>query len=71
MGARSAAFSLIGDPLQVRREAFDHRDSDNLRKFVRVLCTDRRFDIRVSRGVRFHDDRGLLRSFEFALPVIE
>src|SRR6185295_10495037 len=65
----STARGLIDDPLNIRREPIDHRDSYDLRKFVGVLRADRRFHIVIAGLARLHDEWSLLRSFDFALPV--
>ena len=56
---------------EIRREAVDNRDSDDLRKFVGMLRPNRRLDLRVTRRLRLDGHRDLLRSFDFAAPVIE
>jgi hypothetical protein len=49
----------------------DYGDSEDFRKFVRMPRPDRRLDLGVAFGARFHRDRHFLRSFDLSAPVIE
>ena len=62
---------FVGNPLQIRRKAVDNGDSDDLGKFVGVLRSNRRFDLRIARRLGLDGNGNFLRSFDFAAPVIE